>query len=63
GSYLPQSEQTAKRQLDGFIWTPDLQPQRPQQEMIPRFPPVPEMRPFELPRRYVNYIENKISSE
>jgi len=63
GSYLPQSEQTAKRQLDGFIWTPDLQPQRPKQEMIPRFPPVPEIRPFELPRRYVNYIENKISSE
>ncbi|NGP76882.1 LysM peptidoglycan-binding domain-containing protein [Balneolaceae bacterium YR4-1] len=59
GSYLPQSEQTSKRQLEGFIWTPDLQPQRPQEKMIPRFPPVPEVRPFELPRRYVNYIDGK----
>ena len=59
GSYLPQSEQTAKRQLDGFIWTPELQPQRPQEKMVPRFPPVPETRPFELPHRYLNYIERK----
>lgn len=63
GSYLPQSEQTAKRQLDGFIWTPDLQPQRPQEKMMPRFPPVPEVRPFQLPRRYMNYIENKSRQE
>lgn len=63
GSYLPQSEQTANRRLEGFIWTPDLRPQRPQQKMVPRFPPVPEARPFELPRRYVNYIESKKSSE
>ncbi|MDX1586890.1 MAG: LysM peptidoglycan-binding domain-containing protein, partial [Balneolaceae bacterium] len=63
GSYLPQSEQTAKRRLEGFIWTPDLRPQRPQKKMLPRFPPVPEARPFELPRRYVNYIANKSSSQ
>ena len=63
GSYLPESEQTAKRQLEGFIWTPKLRPQRPQENMTPRFPPVPEARPFELPRRYVNYVESKSSTE
>lgn len=57
GSYLPQSEQTAKRQLDGFIWTPNLRPEKPTREMNPRFEPIPESRPFELPRRYVNYIK------
>ncbi len=59
GSYLPQSEQTAKRQLEGFIWTPELQPKRPREKMIPRFPPVPEARPFTLPDRYVTYMESK----
>lgn len=59
GSYLPESEQTTERRLEGFVWTPELRPQRPRQEMEPRFPPIPEARPFELPRRYLNYIESK----
>lgn len=57
GSYLPESEQTANRQLDGFTWTPDLRPQRPEQHMERRFPPIPMERPFELPRRYLEHLE------
>ena len=57
GSYLPESPQTAERRLEGFIWTPELRPQRPEERMTPRFPPIPEERPFELPRRYEEYLE------
>ncbi len=57
GSYLPQSDQTANRKLDGFSWTPDLRPQRPVQRMEPRFPPIPGKRPFELPTRYIEFVK------
>lgn len=59
GSYLPESEQTTQRRLDGFVWTPDLRPQRPEQNMEPRFPPIPRERPFKLPRRYIKHIESE----
>lgn len=59
GSYLPENEQTSNRKLDGFSWNPELRPERPRQQMAPRFPPIPEARPFELPRRYREYIRSK----
>lgn len=58
GSYLPENESTANRQLEGFIWTPELRPQRPKQNLQRRFTPIPPERPFELPRRYIEHIEN-----
>ncbi|MFH5832838.1 OstA-like protein [Halalkalibaculum sp. DA384] len=52
GMYLPESQKTAERRLDGFTWTPELRPQRPREPMKRRLPPIPEDPPFELPARY-----------
>lgn len=62
GFYLPESEQTAGKKLDGFTWNPDLRPHRPDQQMQRRFPPIPESPPFKLPRRYVEYLSREIPS-
>lgn len=58
GSYLPESEQTANRRLDGFSWNPDLRPQRPQNKMERRFPPIPKELFFELPSRYLRHLKD-----
>jgi lipopolysaccharide export system protein LptA len=57
GSYLPESPENVNRQLDNFSWNPEQKPQRPLIQ-IPRLPAIPEERPFELPPRYILYIEN-----
>ncbi len=57
GSYLPESPQNVNRQLDNFSWNPEQKPRRPMIQ-IPRLPAIPEERPFELPPRYVRYLEN-----
>jgi len=56
GSYLPESEQTAKRRLDGFAWNPDQRPERPKEKMQRRFPPIPDKVFFKLPDRYVEHL-------
>jgi hypothetical protein len=56
GSYFPETDQTTERRLDGFSWNPELRPQRPDRKMAPRFPPIPEKRPFKLPPRYLEHI-------
>jgi lipopolysaccharide export system protein LptA len=57
GSYLPESPENVNRQLDNFSWNPEQKPQRPLIQ-IPRLPAIPDERPFELPPRYIRYIEN-----
>lgn len=47
------------RTLEGFTWDPNLRPERPKTEAEPRFPPVPQIRPFELPKRFVEYLQQK----
>lgn len=56
GNYLPESEQIAKRRLDGFTWNPDQRPQEPKEPMQRRFAPIPEEPPFQLPTRYLEHI-------
>ncbi len=63
GYYRPQSEQTASKKLTGFSWNPELRPQRPEKQMKRRFPPIPEEPPFELPKRYLEYISKKENKE
>lgn len=58
GSYLPEDPANVDRQLDNFQWNPDQRPQRPEIQ-TPRLPPVPEDRPFELPPRYLRYLESQ----
>jgi len=59
GSYLPESEKTASRRLDGFMWNPKLRPQRPRKPMQRRFPPVTNDLFFELPRRYLEHLREE----
>ncbi|MBD3616182.1 MAG: hypothetical protein HUJ22_06365 [Gracilimonas sp.] len=51
------------RRLDGFTWNPDRRPQRPQVEAVPRFPPVPTARPFELPARFLEHMLQRVPEE
>ncbi|MDX1670995.1 MAG: OstA-like protein [Balneolaceae bacterium] len=53
GSYLPESEQTKEKRIDGFSWNPNLRPRKPAEKMNPRFMPIPDTLWFELPRRFV----------
>lgn len=57
GSYLPEDPANIERQLDNFRWDPQLRPEKPPVRQ-PRFPEIPEERPFELPPRYVRYVES-----
>lgn len=58
GSFLPEDPQNIERKLDNFRWDPELRPPRPQIR-APRLPPVPEERPFELPPRYIQYMNEQ----
>lgn len=58
GSYLPEDPANIDRQLDNFQWNPEQRPQRPEVQ-TPRLPPIPEERPFELPPRYLRYLESQ----
>jgi len=57
GSYLPESAENINRRLDNFSWDPEQKPQKPMIR-VPRLPAIPEDRPFELPPRYVHYLES-----
>tara|TARA_R100001143_G_scaffold63545_1_gene71621 strand:- start:27415 stop:28821 length:1407 start_codon:yes stop_codon:yes gene_type:complete len=57
GSYLPESPQNIDRQLDNFQWNPESRPLKPPTQS-PRNPEVPFERPFDLPPRYLQYIES-----
>lgn len=57
GSYLPQSDQTSSKRLDGFQWNPKMRPKRPAQNMRRRLPAVPEDIFFELPKRYLQHLK------
>lgn len=59
GSYLPESEQTAERKLEGFAWNPELRPRRPEENMERRFPPIPEEVFFKLPPRYIQHLKKE----
>ena len=58
GSYLPEDSTNVNRKLDNFQWNPELRPERPEVQS-PRLPPIPEERPFELPPKYLRYLENQ----
>jgi len=59
GYFFEEFPGLADRKLDGFEWQPELRPLRPEFTAEPRFPPVPLERPFELPRRYLDYIDQE----
>lgn len=60
GSYLPEDPANIGRRLDNFRWDPDLKPQRPE-ILTPRLPEITPDRPFELPERYIRYLQERTS--
>ncbi|MDG5766551.1 OstA-like protein [Balneolales bacterium ANBcel1] len=52
GTYHPESPDVEHRRLDGFVWEPERRPERPEDVWIPRLPPIPDDRPFDLPERF-----------
>ncbi len=59
GYFFEEFPGLATRKLDGFAWHPERRPTRPDSAITPRLPPVPKKRPFELPYRFVDYLEQK----
>jgi len=57
GSYLPESDKTKNRRLDGFSWNPEQRPQRPSEKMQRRFPPIREELFFKLPHRFIRHLQ------
>lgn len=57
GFTLPEGEETAGRRMDGFQWEPGLRPMRPAGAMQRRFAPIPPDPPFELPPRYLDFLQ------
>lgn len=52
GIFHQEHEGISQKRISGFVWEPELRPGRPQETIEPRLPPVPYMRPFELPDRF-----------
>lgn len=57
GLFLPEYAELPNRRLDGFSWDPELRPQKPTSIPVPRLTPIPEDRPFELPKRFILFLE------
>ena len=58
GLFLPEYTDLVNRRLEGFIWTPQLRPQKPDSEPTQKWEPVSPERPFTLPKRFVEYMES-----
>ncbi len=63
GLFLPEYTDLGSRTLDGFNWSPELRPHRPTRLPSPRFRPIPAFRPFALPVRYIQFIQDLESED
>ncbi len=52
GSFYREKEGVSERRISGFVWEPENRPQRPDEPIEPRLPPVTDKRPFPLPSRF-----------
>jgi len=59
GTYVPENEGGSDRTLDNFEWNPEGKPQRPSIRK-PRLPDIPDTPFFELPPRYIQYLNNRV---
>lgn len=55
GSWLPEDPENIERRLSNFRWDPGLKPFRPMRQ-LPRHPGIPDERLFDLPPRYIQYM-------
>ncbi len=56
GYFLPEYDALAVRRLEGFSWQPALRPIKPIQVLRPRWPDIPQDKPFALPARYIQFL-------
>lgn len=59
GIYLPETQQLKKKRLEGYAWNPDQRPNRPADPPQQKWMPIPDERPFTLPKRYVEFLEQE----
>lgn len=59
GLFLPEYTELESRRLEGFVWTPKLRPEKPTINPHPTLPPIPMERPFELPKRFVEFLNSE----
>ncbi len=59
GIFHPENEDTKNKRLEGFIYTPELRPEKPEFRMQPFLPEIPEDRPIDLPPRYLRFISEQ----
>lgn len=57
GTVIPESPGIEDERLPGFVWEPELRPEKPEEDLQRRLPPIPTERPFEYPDRYIAYLE------
>lgn len=62
GSWLPENPANVDRKLENFRWDPEKKPARPMIQ-IPRLPFITDELPFELPARYLKYLESVVVEE
>ena len=57
GQFIPEAQNPSEIRLEGFIYEPENKPQRPLFWLRPRLGPISEDFPFDLPRRFIQYME------
>lgn len=57
GLFLPEYTELASRRLAGFVWTPELRPEKPTINPQPTLLPISTERPFELPKRFLEFLK------
>lgn len=57
GKVYQESEEIADERLSGFVWEPELRPEKPETDLERRLPPIPTERPFEYPPRFETFLE------
>lgn len=62
GLFLPEYEGLIERTLDGFEWNPEIRPVKRIDEPAPKWEPIPLERPFELPTRFIEFM-NALEAE
>ncbi len=59
GIYIPEFEDLSGRQLDGFVWTPELRPVKPVKTIPGERDGLLPQVPFPLPMRYQDYLRRE----
>lgn len=59
GFFLPEFSGLANRELEGFTWNPELRPKKTTIIPAAKWNPISSERPFTLPYRFTDFIENK----